>query len=81
MTDPGFEIDLLIVTNLRAMTAVWTGDVSLDSALASGALEVHGPTDLRRRLGAWLGRSVFASIESRRPSLARVGSGSRPARP
>ena len=32
------------------MTAIWTGDVSLQAALASGALEAHGPADLRRRL-------------------------------
>jgi DNA-binding HxlR family transcriptional regulator len=72
MTDPGFEVDLLLVTDLRTMTAVWTGDLSVSSALASGALEADGPADLRRCLEAWLGLSAFAPIESRRatPALA-----------
>jgi hypothetical protein len=48
------------------------GDVPLESAMASGALEAHGPTDLRRRLGAWLGLSAFAPIKNMRlaPALA-----------
>jgi hypothetical protein len=42
------------------------GDVPLESAMASGALEAHGPTDLRRRLNDWLGLSAFAPIRSAR---------------
>jgi hypothetical protein len=68
--DPGFEVDLFITTDVRTMTAVWMGDVSLESAMASGALEAHGPTDLRRRLKDWLGLSAFAPIKSRRPARA-----------
>jgi hypothetical protein len=64
LTDPGYEVDLFIVTDVRTMTAVWTGDLSLESAMASDALEVQGPTDLRRRLSAWLGLSAFAPIRS-----------------
>ena len=70
MTDPGFEVDLFIATDVRTMTAVWMGDVSLESALASGALEAHGPADLRRRLTAWLGLSAFAPIKNMRPAPA-----------
>ena len=68
MTDPGFEVDLFIATDLRTMTAVWMGDVSLQSAMASGDLEADGPTELRRRLKDWLGLSAFAPIKSQRPS-------------
>jgi hypothetical protein len=65
LTDPGYEVDLFVVTDVRTMTAVWTGDLSLESAIASDALEVHGPTELRRRLNAWLGLSAFAPIRSK----------------
>jgi DNA-binding HxlR family transcriptional regulator len=68
LNDPGYEVDLYIATDVRTMTAVWMGDASLQSAIASGALEAHGPTDLRRRLGDWLGLSAFAPIRSQRPS-------------
>jgi DNA-binding HxlR family transcriptional regulator len=33
----------------------------------------HGPTDLRRRLTAWLGLSAFAPIKNMRPAPARGG--------
>jgi hypothetical protein len=54
------------------MTAIWTGDVSLQAALASGTLEAHGPAELRRRLSAWLGLSAFAPIKDMRPAPAAV---------
>lgn len=66
ITDPGFEVDLFIATDVRTMTAVWMGDISLESAMASAALEADGPRDLRRRLNAWLGLSAFAPIENMR---------------
>jgi hypothetical protein len=72
LNDPGYEVDLFIATDVRTMTAVWMGDIPLEAAMASGALEAHGPTDLRRRLRAWLGFSAFAPIKNMRraPGLA-----------
>jgi hypothetical protein len=70
MTDPGYEVDLFIVTDVRTMTAIWTGDLTLDSAIASGQLEAIGPADLCRHLNAWLGLSMFAPIKSMRPAAA-----------
>jgi HxlR-like helix-turn-helix len=67
MTDPGYEVDLSVFTDVRTMTAIWTGDLTLETALGAGALEALGPTDLRRSLGAWLGLSRFAPI---RPAAA-----------
>ena len=66
LTDPGFEVDLLLVSDLRTMTAIWVGDLSLGAALASGALAAEGPSELRRRLEAWLALSPLASIKSMR---------------
>lgn len=66
LTDPGYEVDLFIATDLRTMTAVWTGDLSLERAIAGGNLEVDGPRELCRRLGAWLGLSKFATIANAR---------------
>lgn len=70
LTDPGHEVDVSLFADLRTMTAIWTGDLSVDSALASGALEAHGPANLRRCLAAWLGLSAFAPIKSMRHARA-----------
>jgi hypothetical protein len=81
LTDPGYEVDLFIVTDVRTMTAVWTGDLSLDSAVASAALEVPGAPDHCRRLNGWLGLSAFAPIRSRVQALTpalRTSEGCRP---
>lgn len=66
MTDPGYEVDLLILTDLRTMTAVWTGDAKLEQAVGSGQLEVHGSRQLRAKLGSWFGLSPFAAIDDQR---------------
>ena len=52
MTDPGYEVDLFILTDVRTMTAVWIGDPRLGQAIASGHLEVQGPHQPQRK--AWL---------------------------
>lgn len=45
VTDPGFEVDLLLISDLRTMTAIWVGDLSLTAALNCGALEAEGPVE------------------------------------
>lgn len=72
LSDPGYEVDLFISTDVRTMTAVWMGDVRAESAMASGALEADGPLDLRRRFSLWLGLSAFAPIKDMRPATARA---------
>ena len=72
VTDPGHEVDLSLFADLRTMTAIWTGDLGVESALASGSLEAHGPADLRRRLRDWLGLSAFAPIKIMRAAPAVV---------
>ena len=66
VTDPGYEVDLFIVVDLRTITAVWVGDMELRSAIASGKLEVHGPQQLRAKLGSWLALSPFAPVKDQR---------------
>ena len=65
LKDPGYEIDLYLVTNLRTMTEVWMGDVSLERASEESKLEIHGREELRRRLRSWLRLSPFAGIRRR----------------
>jgi DNA-binding HxlR family transcriptional regulator len=58
--DPGFEIDLYVDVELRTMTAVWMGIVSLDQALRDGKLTMTGDPRISARIKDWLGLSVFA---------------------
>jgi DNA-binding HxlR family transcriptional regulator len=48
MNDPGHEVDLQLVTDVRTLTAVWMGDVGLGQAIRSGQLKLSGPAKLKR---------------------------------
>jgi DNA-binding HxlR family transcriptional regulator len=71
VTDPGYDVDLFVHSDVRTMTAVWIGNMRLTHAMESGRLEVDGPRQLRAKFGSWLGLSSFATIKDQRtPDLA-----------
>jgi putative sterol carrier protein len=53
--DPGFDVDLYLSVRLRDMIQIWRGDLSLARAMDSGRLKMHGPSQLKRAVPAWLG--------------------------
>ncbi len=63
LDDPGFEVDVLLRSDIRCMIGVWMGDLDLADAIASGRLRVAGPRSLVTNLRAWLGLSPFADVE------------------
>lgn len=63
LKDPGFEVDLYVAVDLETLTGVWLGDCPLDKAVLSGAIDLHGPSELIGRFKTWLMLSVFADIE------------------
>ena len=65
--DPGYEIDLSVVTDVRTMTQVWMGDLSLASARSTNLLKVTGNSRLAKTMGDWLGRSQLAHVK---PAIA-----------
>ncbi len=76
--DPGDEPKLQICTTLRTMARVWMGDLAIDTALRSGEFTIHGPRDLRRRLGSWLCLSPYAPVaDARRAPQGLRGGGKR----
>lgn len=58
--DPGFEVDILVTADLRAMTSVWMGLTTLRGEMEAGHIEIDGVPALRDRLEGWLKLSVFA---------------------
>ena len=58
--DPGFDFDLYLVTDLRTMTEIWMGYVSVGRAKADGRLVTTGSRQLDADLQSWLGLSPFA---------------------
>lgn len=64
--DPGFEVDLYLITTLPDLILVYRGDVSLNRAMELNRLKVHGVGWARRSLSRWLVPSTFAHIKSQR---------------
>jgi len=61
--DPGFDVDLYLATDLRTMTEIWMGYISIVRAKEQRRLVITGNRQLEADLGAWLSLSRFAKIE------------------
>jgi DNA-binding HxlR family transcriptional regulator len=44
---PGFDVDLQVETNVRTLTEVWMGQLKLQKAIDSGALQLEGGRETR----------------------------------
>jgi DNA-binding HxlR family transcriptional regulator len=62
-SDPGFDVDLYVSTDLSTMTAIWMGLTSVDKERKKVSLT--GTRHLAATMQAWLGLSPFA-VEARR---------------
>ena len=64
MKDPGHDVDLKVTTDIRTMTGVWMGDISLGQALRDRRIRLNGDARLKRDISTWLGSNYFADIPS-----------------
>jgi DNA-binding HxlR family transcriptional regulator len=68
LKDPGFDVDLVVTADARAMARVWAGAITFAQAVRSGDVRVEGPRELVRAFPSWLLLSHFAHVE--RPARA-----------
>jgi DNA-binding HxlR family transcriptional regulator len=66
LKDPGHEVDLQVLSDVRTLTGVWMGDIGLGQALRDGRIRLTGSTPLRRDIATWLGRNYFADVRPAR---------------
>jgi DNA-binding HxlR family transcriptional regulator len=59
-SDPGFEINLYVTTDLRTMTSIWMGLTSVDKE--RGRMKLSGPQGIIKSMQTWLGLSPFATV-------------------
>ncbi len=57
-SEPGFEVDLFVSTDLKTMTAIWMGLQTVRES--SDSISFDGSQKLRRTMQTWLGLSPFA---------------------
>jgi len=69
LSDPGFDVDLFVLSDLRTLTQVWLGDLGIDEALRCERIELHGARALRESFRSWFLLSPLAGVE--RPAPAK----------
>lgn len=69
--EPGFEIDLYILSNLPDMIRVWRGDTTLSSVVSAGRLETHGRSAAVKAFPKWLSVSTLAHVPPARDGALR----------
>lgn len=61
--DPGFDVDLYLSTDLRTMTEIWMGYITVERAKDQKRLVITGERQLEVAVGSWLKLSPFAKEE------------------
>ena len=57
-TDPGYEVDLWVTTDLRTMTAIWMGLAKVGDV--RDKIQLDGDPGIARTMQTWLGLSPFS---------------------
>jgi DNA-binding HxlR family transcriptional regulator len=58
--DPGFDVDLFVEANLRALTQIWLGHIPIDHAIGDGRLRLDGSRGEIAAFRSWFALSTFA---------------------
>ena len=64
LNDPGIDVDIVIKSPLRTMTAVWTCKIEFDDAVREGEIKVFGDSALTKNLSEWLQSSALSQLGS-----------------
>jgi DNA-binding HxlR family transcriptional regulator len=59
--DPGFDVDLYVTADLKAMTSAWMGYSTLQREIDDGKVILTGDTHLMNSIGDWMVRSRYAA--------------------
>lgn len=62
LTDPGFDVDVVITADLGSLFQVWMGRLPLQKATRAGRVRFSGPTALTRRMPKVLRLSPQAAV-------------------
>ena len=60
MKDPGFDVDLYVKADLKALTSVWMGLSELQHEIKQQKIVLLGNHQLAQSIDRWMIRSQFA---------------------
>jgi DNA-binding HxlR family transcriptional regulator len=62
--DPGYDPDVIFISDLKTMTQIWLGDTTIHKAESGGKLDLSGSSQMIRDISEWFMLSGFSSIKS-----------------
>jgi DNA-binding HxlR family transcriptional regulator len=62
LRDPGFGVDLTVLSEPAVLASVWLGDLTLAEALRRGTIRLVGPEHNVRAFSRWFGLSSVAGV-------------------
>jgi hypothetical protein len=63
--EPGYDVDLYVISDLRTMTAIWMGITTVRKAVDEEKLTLSGDATVSKHMQSWLGLSPFAAERKR----------------
>jgi DNA-binding HxlR family transcriptional regulator len=76
--DPGYDVDLHVTADLRALTSAWLGMSRLGDEMAAGKIVLTGDRELSRTISKWLKLSRYAGPAKQTSGVAEAADQSRP---
>jgi DNA-binding HxlR family transcriptional regulator len=62
--DPGYEVDLHVLTDVKTLTGYWMGSISLTAAQRTDKLTLMGSSQLKKTVSSWLGKNYFSVVKA-----------------
>ena len=72
-TDPGFDVQAILESDVRTLTEIWMGRIAFGQALRDKRLSITGKSTIVRQLPHWLMLNLFADIEPQPTQRAGQG--------
>ena len=70
--DPGFDVNLIVTSDIESLARIWLGDIEIEHAIRSGRIRLEGPASLRLSFYDWIGLSPFAHLRPANPAGAHA---------
>jgi DNA-binding HxlR family transcriptional regulator len=65
MISHGFDVNVMIETDVRTLADVWLGQTGYKDAMRDGKLQIDGPRALLKTFPEWFGESAIATAAAR----------------
>ena len=63
MKDPGYDVDLVVSSDLKTLTAAWMGDTTIMKAMREKKIILTGSPHLKKNIAIWMGTNYYADVK------------------